>query len=113
MEDKYIRLSHEGLMDLQRTLLEANKERLHQQVEEQHHLIHAINRTDATGLLTEIKNKLEENNTALRILATQTNKLLDDINRQTEEFARQTTLLEKSLSQDNIPTPTPNTNNLK
>ncbi len=90
MNDDYtkIRLSHEGLLDLQRVLGEARKERLSQITEEQNHLINALNRTDQTALLLDIKQKLEESNTALRILATQTNKLLDAINAQTTAITK-------------------------
>lgn len=84
MEDDRIRFSHEGLMDLQRAIMEATKQSLHQQVEEQQQIINTLNRTASTQILGEIKAKIEEGNTALRILATQTNKLIDAINRQTE-----------------------------
>lgn len=97
MNTQDFRLSHEGLMDIQRAIIEANKQHLHQQVEEQQHLINALNRTHSTSLIGEIKNKLEESNAALRILATQTNKLLDAINKQTEVMQK---LLDQKITQN-------------
>lgn len=72
-----VRLSPEALLDLQRTINDANKQSLHQQLEEQERIIQIINKTDATKLLNVVCKKLDENSTALRILATQVHKLND------------------------------------
>lgn len=79
-----IRLSREALLDLQRTIVEAKKQSLHQLVEDQQSLINTLNRTTLAESTYEIKNKLEETNTALRILATMQNKIIDILNQQTE-----------------------------
>ena len=46
----YVRLSPEALLDLQRAISEANKQSLHQQMEEQERIIQIRNRTTGGGL---------------------------------------------------------------
>lgn len=87
----YIRLAPEALKDIERVICEAGKHSLHQQMDEQERLIKSINRAEATQLLGAICQKLEENNTALRVLATQVHKLQDAL-------MQQTALVEKLLS---------------
>ncbi len=87
----YVRLSPEALLDLQRAISEANKQSLHQQMEEQERIIQILNKADATELLGVVCKKLDENNTALRVLATQVHKLQDAL-------AEQTKTIEKLLS---------------
>lgn len=80
----YVRLSPEALLDLQRTIQDANKQNLHEQIAEQEHILQILNKMDATELLGVVCKKLDENNTALRILTTQTHKLQETLLKQTE-----------------------------
>lgn len=89
----YVRLSPEALLDIQRTICEANKQSLHQQIEEQDRIIQMLNRADATELLGIVCKKLDENNTPLRVLATQLHKLQDTL-------LHQTALVEKLLEDE-------------
>ena len=84
----YVRLSPEALLDLQRTISEANKQSLHQQIEEQERIVQILNKTDATELLGVVCKKLDESNTAVRILATQVHKLQDAVMEQTKTIER-------------------------
>lgn len=79
----YVRLSHEALLDLQRTIQEANKQTLNHKLGEQEQILKILNKADATELLGVVCKKLDENNTALRILATQIHKLQETLHEQT------------------------------
>lgn len=89
----YIRLAPETLMDIERAIKEAQKQTLHQQMDEQEKIVQILNHTEATALLRQLTKKLEDNNTALRVLSAQVHKLQDALNTQAkmlEQFLGET-----------------------
>ncbi len=75
--DNYVRLSPEALLDLQRVLAEANKQSLHQKLDDRGQILDILNSAEANKLLLRISKQIEENNNSIRVLSTQIHRLHD------------------------------------